>query len=100
MVSLAAVEGYAASLWPKHRHAAVALPCPRKGERVVLVSDQPDAAASALLEWAQTNGAPEIAIPKRIVAVGEVPVLGSGKTDYVAVRDIAVSEAGDDARAA
>jgi acyl-[acyl-carrier-protein]-phospholipid O-acyltransferase/long-chain-fatty-acid--[acyl-carrier-protein] ligase len=100
MVSLAAVEGFASSLWPKHRHAAVALPCPRKGEKVILISDQPEAEASALLEWAQANGAPEIAIPKKVVAVQEVPVLGSGKTDYVAVRDIAVTEAGEDARAA
>lgn len=99
MVSLAAVETYAATLWPKHRHAAVALPCPRKGERVVLVSDQPQADASALLEWAQASGAPEIAIPKKVVAVEEVPVLGTGKTDYVAVRDIALARA-DDARAA
>ncbi len=100
MVSLAAVEGYAAALWPKHRHAAVALACPRKGERVVLVSDEPLAEASALLDWAQTNGAPEIAIPKKIVTVREVPVLGTGKTDYVAVRDIAEAGAGADVRAA
>lgn len=100
MVSLAAVEAYAAALWPKHRHAAIALPCSRKGERVILISDQPQAEASALLEWAQANGAPEIAIPKKVLAVKEVPLLGSGKTDYVAVRDIAVARAGEDARAA
>jgi acyl-[acyl-carrier-protein]-phospholipid O-acyltransferase/long-chain-fatty-acid--[acyl-carrier-protein] ligase len=89
MVSLAAVESYASAVWPEHRHAAVALPCPRKGERVVLVSEQPSADPVALRAWAQRNGAPEIAIPKSVVAVAEIPVLGSGKTDYVAVSRIA-----------
>ncbi len=89
MVSLAAVESYAAAVWPEHRHAAVALPCPRKGERVVLVSDSPSADPSALRTWAQRSGAPEIAIPKSVVAVEEIPVLGTGKTDYVAVSRIA-----------
>jgi acyl-[acyl-carrier-protein]-phospholipid O-acyltransferase/long-chain-fatty-acid--[acyl-carrier-protein] ligase len=100
MVSLAAVESYAAALWPEHRHAAVSLPCPRKGEKVILVSDQPQAEAGALLAWAQANGAPEISIPKKIVPVREVPVLGTGKTDYVAVGAIAAAHAGEDARAA
>ena len=89
MVSLAAVESYATAVWPEYRHAVVALPCPRKGERLVLVSEQPAADAGALRQWAQRNGAPEIAIPKAIVAVKEIPVLGTGKTDYVAVSRIA-----------
>jgi acyl-[acyl-carrier-protein]-phospholipid O-acyltransferase / long-chain-fatty-acid--[acyl-carrier-protein] ligase len=89
MVSLAAVESYASAVWPEHRHAAVALPCPRKGERVVLVSEEPGADPVALRIWAQSHGAPEIAIPKTVVAVAEIPVLGSGKTDYVAVSAIA-----------
>jgi acyl-[acyl-carrier-protein]-phospholipid O-acyltransferase/long-chain-fatty-acid--[acyl-carrier-protein] ligase len=64
MVSLAAVEGYAAALWPEHRHAAVSLPCPRKGERVILVTDHTGASAADLLAWAQQHGAPEISVPK------------------------------------
>jgi len=89
MVSLAAVESYAAAVWPEARHAAVALRCPRKGERVVLVSDQPGAETAALRQWAHKNGAPEIAVPKQIVVVAEIPVLGAGKTDYVAIARIA-----------
>jgi acyl-[acyl-carrier-protein]-phospholipid O-acyltransferase/long-chain-fatty-acid--[acyl-carrier-protein] ligase len=99
MVSLAAVEGYAAALWPENRHAAVAIPDARKGERVVLISDTPHAEPAALLDWAQENGAPEIAIPKKIILVREVPVLGTGKTDYVAVREMALARA-DEVRAA
>jgi acyl-[acyl-carrier-protein]-phospholipid O-acyltransferase / long-chain-fatty-acid--[acyl-carrier-protein] ligase len=89
MVSLNAVEGFASAVWPEHRHAAVSLPDARKGERVVLISDAPDAEAGKILEWAQRNGAPEIAVPKKVLKVSEIPVLGTGKTDYVTVQRLA-----------
>lgn len=89
MVSLNAVETFAAAVWPKNMHAAVAVPDPRKGERVVLVTDAAGAEPSPLLAWAQANGAPEIAVPKKIVVVEIVPVLGTGKTDYVTVQRMA-----------
>jgi acyl-[acyl-carrier-protein]-phospholipid O-acyltransferase/long-chain-fatty-acid--[acyl-carrier-protein] ligase len=92
MVSLNAVEGYAAQVWPHNTHAAVALPDARKGERVILFSDFKDAQPAELLEWAKTNGAPEIAVPKKIVPVEEIPVLGSGKTDYVALQKLAAEK--------
>ncbi len=43
MVSLAAVESMAAGLWSDAQHVAVSLPDARKGEQLVLVTDQPDA---------------------------------------------------------
>jgi acyl-[acyl-carrier-protein]-phospholipid O-acyltransferase/long-chain-fatty-acid--[acyl-carrier-protein] ligase len=89
MVSLNAVEGFAAAVWPKHMHAAVSVPDPRKGERVILVTDVKDADTGPLLAWAQANGAPEIAVPKKIIVIEAIPVLGTGKTDYVAVQRIA-----------
>lgn len=89
MVSLSQVEGFASAVWPEHRHAAIAMADPRKGERVVLISDAPDADSAKILEWAQRNGAPEIAVPKKVLKVAEIPVLGTGKTDYVSVQRLA-----------
>lgn len=89
MVSLNAVENYATQVWPNATHAAVALPDARKGERIILFSDAKDAEAAKLVEWLKSNGAPDIAAPKRIVAIEAVPVLGSGKTDYVALQRLA-----------
>jgi acyl-[acyl-carrier-protein]-phospholipid O-acyltransferase / long-chain-fatty-acid--[acyl-carrier-protein] ligase len=89
MVSLNQVEGFASAVWPEHRHAAVSLPDARKGERVVLLSDAPDADYGKILEWAQRNGAPEIAVPRKVLKVSEIPVLGTGKTDYVTVQKMA-----------
>ncbi|MBC7768401.1 MAG: AMP-binding protein [Phycisphaerales bacterium] len=89
MVSLNAVEAYAASVWPDHTHAAVALPDSRKGERVILFTDHADAKSEDLLAWCKANGASELAVPKKIVVIEEIPVLGSGKTDYVVLQRMA-----------
>lgn len=93
MVSLAAAEDLAATLWPDSRHAVIALPDAKKGERLVLVTDRRDADVGQLITHAQVIGAPELAAPRRIVKTAEIPVLGSGKTDYVAIQRIAEAEA-------
>ncbi len=93
MVSLTAAEDLAAGLWPDCRHAVIAVPDPRKGERLVLVTDRRDAAPDALVAHAQALGAPEIAVPRKIIKVPEIPVLGSGKTDYVAIQRMVDAEA-------
>ena len=89
MVSLTAVEGLASAVWPDARHAVVSIPDSRKGEKLVLVTDRKDAEVSKLAEWAREHGAPELAVPKKIMRVVEVPVLGTGKTDYVAIQQMA-----------
>jgi acyl-[acyl-carrier-protein]-phospholipid O-acyltransferase / long-chain-fatty-acid--[acyl-carrier-protein] ligase len=88
MVSLTAVEGLAEAVWPDGRHAVVAVSDPKKGQRLVLVTDRPDADVAPLAAFARTNGAPELAVPKKIVKVEAVPVLGTGKTDYAAIQEM------------
>ena len=89
MVSLTAVEGLANAVWPEARHAVVSIADARKGEKLVLVTDREDADVGRLAEWARSHGAPELAVPKKIMRVTEVPVLGTGKTDYVAIQQMA-----------
>jgi acyl-[acyl-carrier-protein]-phospholipid O-acyltransferase/long-chain-fatty-acid--[acyl-carrier-protein] ligase len=93
MVSLTAVEALAAGVWPDARHAVIAMPDARKGERLVLVTDRLDAQVAAMIAHARSIGSPELLVPSRIVRVPEVPLLGTGKTDYVAVQRMAESEA-------
>ena len=93
MVSLTAVEGLASAVWPEARHAVIAVPDSRKGEKLVLVTDRKDADSSRLAQWAREHGAPELAVPKKILRVAEVPVLGTGKTDYVAIQKMVETEA-------
>ena len=93
MVSLTAAEDLAAAVWPHARHAVISMPDPRKGERLVLVTDRPDADAAQLVAHAQAMGVAELTVPRRIVKVAEIPVLGTGKTDYVAIQRMAETEA-------
>ncbi len=89
MVSLAAVETTAAQLWPDAQHVVVALPDPRKGEQLVLVTSQSDADRENLLEHARSTGFPELWVPKAILVVETIPILGSGKVDLAATRELA-----------
>lgn len=91
MVSLPAVEGYAATLWPDAEHAVVTRPDPRKGEQLVLFTTRPEATASALQQWARSNGIAELAVPRDIRVVEALPVLGTGKLDYVALAERAAA---------
>jgi acyl-[acyl-carrier-protein]-phospholipid O-acyltransferase/long-chain-fatty-acid--[acyl-carrier-protein] ligase len=88
MVSLTAVEGLVEAAWPDGRHAVVAVADPKKGERLVLVTDHSEAEVASLAAFARTSGAPELAVPKKIVKVEAVPVLGTGKTDYAAIQEM------------
>jgi acyl-[acyl-carrier-protein]-phospholipid O-acyltransferase/long-chain-fatty-acid--[acyl-carrier-protein] ligase len=81
MISLAAVEMVAADLWPDAVSGVATVPDPRKGERLILVTTQKNAARSDYIQFARTRGLSEIAIPAEIVTVDKLPLLGSGKVD-------------------
>ena len=85
MVSLTAVEAHIAALWPKHQHAIIAIPDARKGEQLVLVTDYPDADRKAVSEYAQAQGIAELMVPRQVLVIDKLPVLGTGKTDYLSL---------------
>ncbi|QNQ10176.1 acyl-[ACP]--phospholipid O-acyltransferase [Sphingomonas alpina] len=89
MVSLPAVEGYAGALWPDAEHAVVTRPDARKGEQLVLFTTRQDASAAALQAWARANGVTELMVPKDVRIVEALPVLGTGKIDYVTMGTMA-----------
>ncbi len=93
-VSLAVVENIAAALWPDYSHAAVALPDGRKGEKIVLVTTAPDARRTDMIGWAQNHGVAELSVPRELVLAQSIPMLATGKTDYVSVQKMAEAEQG------
>ncbi|MFQ5560018.1 MAG: acyl-[ACP]--phospholipid O-acyltransferase, partial [Nitrospinota bacterium] len=88
MVSLTAVETYLSQVWPEHHHAVVAIPDNKKGEALVLVTDKLDAERLEISAFVRNNGIGELSVPKEILTVNVVPVLGTGKTDYVKVKEL------------
>lgn len=94
MVSLAVAEEVANKAWPDKSHAVVSVPHPQKGEQLVLVSECADADRSGLLRCARQQELGELSVPRKIIPVAKLPVLGSGKTDYVAITALAKQELG------
>ncbi len=88
MVSLTALEAMVSKLWPDHGHAAITRADERKGEAIVLVTTNPDATADALLAFARSEGLSELGVPKDIRIVDALPVLATGKTDYVSLEQL------------
>jgi acyl-[acyl-carrier-protein]-phospholipid O-acyltransferase/long-chain-fatty-acid--[acyl-carrier-protein] ligase len=88
MVSLAAIESLAQELWPDASHVAIAIADPKKGEQIALVSDGRDLDQAALARFAKDRGYPELWVPRAVMPVAAIPVLGSGKVDYAAVQTL------------
>lgn len=93
MVSLPAVEANAAKVWVGADCAVVTKPDPKKGEQLVLFTTHKGAKSSDFSSWAKANGVAELAVPKDIRVVDAIPVLGTGKTDYVTLGEMAVKSA-------
>jgi acyl-[acyl-carrier-protein]-phospholipid O-acyltransferase/long-chain-fatty-acid--[acyl-carrier-protein] ligase len=88
MVSLTAAETMISAVWPDNMHAVVGIPDERKGEQLVLVTDKSDAERKEILQYAQKEGISEFMVPKKIVCVKSLPLLGTGKIDYVAIQEL------------
>jgi acyl-[acyl-carrier-protein]-phospholipid O-acyltransferase/long-chain-fatty-acid--[acyl-carrier-protein] ligase len=88
MISLAAVEMIASELWPNAPSAVVAVPDPRKGERLILVTQQKDATRFAFQSFAREKHASELMMPSEVVILDKMPMLGSGKVDLITLQKL------------
>lgn len=89
MISLETVEKLATAASPAAQHAASTQPDPARGETIVLFTTDAALGRDALQAAARERGAPEIAVPRKIVVVDALPLLGTGKTDYVTLKQMA-----------
>ncbi|KTC82420.1 AMP-binding protein [Legionella cherrii] len=87
MVSLTAVEGIASSIWPELLHAAVSKKSPRKGEAIILYSEATNADKASFVKRIQELAYSELLIPQQIVPGSKIPVLPSGKIDYLTIEN-------------
>ncbi len=86
MISLTSVEAMIQNIYPQSQHALAAIPDAKKGEQLILLTTHKGVIKSDLSAYAKQHGISELAIPKTIIEIDEIPVLGSGKTDYAAVQ--------------
>jgi acyl-[acyl-carrier-protein]-phospholipid O-acyltransferase/long-chain-fatty-acid--[acyl-carrier-protein] ligase len=83
MVSLELIERIAYTASPDFKHAATVEQISGSGESTVLFTTDPALDRLALVKAARQIGAQDLAAARRIVKVASLPLLGSGKTDYV-----------------
>jgi acyl-[acyl-carrier-protein]-phospholipid O-acyltransferase/long-chain-fatty-acid--[acyl-carrier-protein] ligase len=88
LISLTALEEEIERLWSGVGHAVVAAEDERKGEQLVLVTEKQDAERSELASYLKNAGYVEVSIPKKIMIIPKLPLLGSGKTDYPGVAEL------------
>ncbi len=93
MISLEVVERIAAHAAPGFAHAASSRPDAGKGEAIVLFTTSSNLRRDQLGTAARALGSPELAVPRDIRVLDEIPLLGSGKTDYVRLKDLAAAAA-------
>ena len=88
MVSLEAVEKLALAA-SSASHAASTQPDPTRGETILLFTTDRSLSREKLQAAARDGGWPEIAVPRRIIPVDALPLLGTGKIDYVTLKQLA-----------
>jgi acyl-[acyl-carrier-protein]-phospholipid O-acyltransferase/long-chain-fatty-acid--[acyl-carrier-protein] ligase len=89
MVSLELVEHIAYLAAPEYKHAATVEQIAGRGESTVLFTTDPGLDRIMLQKAAHQLGAQDMAAARRVVHVASLPLLGSGKTDYVTLGHIA-----------
>lgn len=93
MVALEMVERLARECSSAHQHAATVAMSPDRGEITVLFTTDAELDRIRLHQAARRLGLQDLAVARSIVHVRSLPVLGSGKTDYVQLGELASAAA-------
>ncbi len=89
MISLTAVEEALAGIFGENRDIAVmAMMDERKGEKLVLVTNGRNADLKRAREVLREKGYSDLTFPREIIYMKELPKLGTGKPDYVKLREL------------
>lgn len=86
MVSLTAVEDALAGAFPEFglrcQTAVIARPDEEKGEKLIAVTNEPRLTLTQVREAVKAKGLSNLCVPREIIAVKEIPKLGTGKTNH------------------
>ena len=92
MISLVAVEELVGKINPhqsQSTNAAICIPDDKKGEQILLFTTIKDLTREQVAKKAKKMAVSELYIPKIIAVIIEIPLLASGKTDYLKINELA-----------
>ncbi len=89
MVSLEVVEQIANTAAPEKQHAASSVADAQRGESIILFTTDKKLKREDLQIVAKNLGLPELAVARKLIAIEAIPLLGTGKTDYVTLKQMA-----------
>jgi acyl-[acyl-carrier-protein]-phospholipid O-acyltransferase / long-chain-fatty-acid--[acyl-carrier-protein] ligase len=86
MVSLTAVEDALAGAFPQYglrcQVAVIARPDEDKGEKLIAIANEPKLSLDEVRTAIKARGLPNIAVPREVKFIHEIPKLGTGKTNH------------------
>jgi acyl-[acyl-carrier-protein]-phospholipid O-acyltransferase / long-chain-fatty-acid--[acyl-carrier-protein] ligase len=89
MVSLTSIEAMLQLAFPDLGHAVVSVPDPKKGEQLVMFTTMAKPERKLVADGLKAQGASDLMVPRLFEVLPELPLLGSGKTDYVTLQQLA-----------
>ncbi len=89
MVSLEVVEQIANTAAPESQHAASSISDVQRGECIILFTCDKQLKREDLQLVAKNLGLSELAVARKIIAIETIPLLGTGKTDYITLKKMA-----------
>ena len=105
MVSLTAVENFIIKMYGEDNfidkeknseqsndYMVVAVPHYKKGEQLVLVTNNPDVKFVDIAAYAKQFNISELMLPKTILIHDELPIFANGKKDYITLKKQVMSE--------
>lgn len=95
MISLASVEEAMQEIWPDYQHAVTMIHGATR-ETLAAVTTMPEMSRDVLRKKFAEIGMAEISIPKKIVHMAEIPLLGNGKTSYVELDEMLKNTSADE----
>jgi acyl-[acyl-carrier-protein]-phospholipid O-acyltransferase/long-chain-fatty-acid--[acyl-carrier-protein] ligase len=93
MVSLELVEQMALAASPGRAHAATTVASERRGEVILLFTEDPLLRREQVHAAVHSRGLPEVVVPRQVIPIDKLPRLGSGKVDYVRLKETAQERA-------
>jgi acyl-[acyl-carrier-protein]-phospholipid O-acyltransferase/long-chain-fatty-acid--[acyl-carrier-protein] ligase len=88
MISLASIEEVVNKVWPDRPMAVLSMPDPAKGERLVLVHQEPPVDLSELRKALLKIGFSDLSCPKSSVIVAQIPLTPLGKVNIIALTEM------------